>query len=284
MDDRSHRRARRAMAAAAAWLATAGTAGAADGLLAYDGFDYTLGQRLDGQNGGTGWTSAWTYNGGGEASGSIVGGLSYQDANGRTLLAGGGAWATQADVFFAQAQRDTAASFGAAGTSVWMSFLVGQSADPTSGVNYAMGTVGRGYTFGSDAMLGGVVGDGAAVGPFYSSAGTITLPGTAPALSTTLIVLRLDFAAGGNDTMSLWFNPLLDGVARAADLTLSARDYDPVIGGVTLAHGDFRVFAFDEVRIGSSFAAVTPAVPEPAAGWLFGAGLAVLAARRCRQG
>lgn len=273
--------ARRALAATL--LLGAGAAMAADGLLAYDSFDYTAGTRLDGQNGGTGWSSAWSYTSGDAASGTIVDGLGYTDANGHALLTTGGAWATDPGVFFAQAQRDTTAGFGAAGTSVWMSFLVRQSATPTEGVNYAMATVGRGYTFGSNAMLGGVVADDAGVGPFYDGGGVVAQADVAPALSTSLIVLRLDFAASGNDTMSLWHNPLLGAEPGTADVVLSAQDYDSALSGLTLVHGDNRSFVFDEVRIGSSFASVTP-VPEPAGWALMAAGLGALAAWRRRQG
>lgn len=273
---------RAAACAAAATLALSATGARADEVVAYEGFNYAAGSLLAGQNGGFGWAGAWTYTVGGSASGSIAQGLSYTDASGRALSTSGGAWNTSAGVFFGQALRATTTDFGAADSSVWLSFLVQQSGTPTSGINYAMATPGTGYTFGSNAMLGGVSGNGATVGPFYSGTGSVSLANTVPAQSTSFIVLRVDFAATGNDTMSLWLNPLLGGTAGAADLVLSAQNYSSLINGLTLAHGDGRAFAFDELRIGTSFAAVTP-VPEPAEWLLMASGLAVLALCRKRQ-
>jgi hypothetical protein len=274
--------ANRIIALAGCLLAT-GTASANGGLLAYDGFDYAQGSKLAGLSGGTGWSAPWAYSSGASASGNVVEGLGYTDSNGRQLLTAGGAWTTDPGVFFARAERGTTATFGAAGSSVWMSFLVRQTTTPNSGVSYAMGTVGRGYTFGSGAMLGGLGDDDVRIAPFYSSSGNVVLPGAAPALSTSFIVLRVDFAAAGNDTMNLWLNPELDGEAGDADLTLSARNYASFFDGVTLAHGDNRTFTFDEIRVGSGFASVTP-VPEPAAWMLLGCGLALLPALRRRHG
>lgn len=58
-------------------------------LLAYDGFDYAVGN-LAGNNGGAGWTSAWAQNGGNTANSQIVGGsLSYMDAFGYSLVTSG---------------------------------------------------------------------------------------------------------------------------------------------------------------------------------------------------
>src|SRR5262249_32159097 len=64
-------------------------------LLAYEGFDYTPGL-LTGQNGGTGFSSAWLLNGG-NTNNSVVatGGFSYTDSGNRSLVvAGNRAWVT----------------------------------------------------------------------------------------------------------------------------------------------------------------------------------------------
>lgn len=252
---------------------------------AYEGFDYTLGAQLSGLNGGTGWNSAWDTNNGSAASGTILAGLGYTDAHGNTLSTSGGAFATDANTFFYQATRDTQDSFGAAGTSVWMSFLV-QQASHTDNVNYAMATLGERYGFGDEAMLGGINGSHPAVVKFYTNTGANAPSVTLNTGDVTFMVLRFDFSSSGNDTLSLWSNPLLDaGSLGAPDITVSNADYASSFTGLTLVQGDFRTFTYDEIRIGDSFSAVAPAVPvpEPEAYAMMVVGLGLMGARLRRR-
>ncbi|MCI0534967.1 MAG: hypothetical protein L0Z50_07050, partial [Verrucomicrobiales bacterium] len=67
-------------------------------LIAYEGFNYPDGTDLTGQDGGTGWTSAWGANSGGvtDPAGDVVGdtvvagGLNYTDSKGNKLVTAGG--------------------------------------------------------------------------------------------------------------------------------------------------------------------------------------------------
>ena len=225
-------------------------------LYAYDGFDYALGSELQGLNGGTGWSGSWTTNAGANLGGKIIPGLSYIDTDGNRLPVKGGALATDASVYFSQETRNTLQTFGTARKSVWLSFLVKQSSKPLDGVNYAEATIGAGYTFGSNAMLGGISADDIAVNPFYvGNTPEYTLANIAQASSASLIVLRFDFASNGNDTINLWVNPSLKNPGKP-NISGAFRNYANPISGVTLAHGDYRTFVYDEVRIGSNYAAV----------------------------
>ena len=256
------------VAALIACGAAQGTAHA-DTPFAYDGFNYDAGSTLAGQTGGSGWAGPWGSNA--PAPASVVSGLSYSDSAGQVLPVQGGAVMTSPSVFFAQETRDTTEVFGQAGTSVWMSFLV-QQASSTGGISYAQAALGQGLTFGSSAMSGGLSGSGASVGGFYATSGVAATTTVAPG-SVTFIVLRFDFASSGGDTISLWVNPLLGDVAGVPDASGSFRDYAPAFSGMTFAYGDNRSFIFDELRIGSSYAAVASAVPEPRAAAMMLAGL-----------
>jgi len=260
------------MITAVACLGVHALASAADTLYAYDGFNYAIGSALAGQAGGSGWSGAWASSAGGSGA-TVVGGLTYTDGAGQALRTMGGAIRTNASVFFSQEVRDTTQAFGAAGSAVWVSFLVQQAADPNAGTSYAQAALGTGLSFGSNAMNGGLSGGNVGVGAFYS--GTEGQLGNAslPAGSVSFIVLRFDFSASGNDTINLWLNPLLSGVSATPDLSGAYRDYPAVFSGLTLASGDFRAFAYDELRIGSSYAAVTSAVPQPQSLALLLAGL-----------
>lgn len=225
---------------------------------AYEGFDYALGDPLTGLDGGSGWSSAWTTNGG--AGGTVVSGLSFTDVTGNQLVRNGGAYGVNASRSYYQTIRDTNDSYGAADTTVWMSFII-QQASVITGVNYGMLTLGTGYTFGSNAMLAGIGGATARpiIGNFYGSSGGVSdttltmLPG-----ESAFIVLRFDFTAVGNDTLNLWYNPVLGGESGEPILTYSGKNYASIISGLTLAHGDYRSFVYDELRIGTDFASVTP--------------------------
>ncbi len=245
-------------------------------LVAYDGFNYVAGQPLAGRNGGIGWSAAWQLIDGSAntsldsaKTGSIVAGLNYVDANSSKLVTTDGAWKTDATVFFAQARRASSSSFGAAGTSRWISFLVRQAAaspapPATPAFNYVSGTLGTGYTFASPAMMGDVglysSGGVAAIGAFYdnTASGVALSPNSWYEGATGLVVLRITFNASGNDTMDLWFNPLLTSDPGSPLVTASVANYADLINGITMSWGDYRSFVIDEVRIGNDYASVTP--------------------------
>lgn len=78
----------------------------------------------------------------------------------------------------------------------------------------------------------------------------------APASSASFFVLRYDFTPIGNDTITLWLNPLLGSNPDAPNISSAFRDHWNPVSGIMLGHGDYRTFVYDEVRIGSNYAAV----------------------------
>jgi hypothetical protein len=233
----------------------------------YEGFAYPTSETLNGKNGGTGWSGPWTVtDGSGTAlpdasSGFIVTGLSYTDAAGNALVVSGGAWQTNASVFFGQARRASTAAIGAAGTTRWISFLVKQVA-PATGIDYAAAAPGTGYSFGSPAIAGGIGNGSAFVNCFYCQGGgsNAAIAGWGPG-SVAMVLLKVEFAASGNDTMSLWINPPLTGALPAPTVVGNQADFGDVLSGLTLAWGDNRSFVFDELRLGESREAVGVYIP-----------------------
>lgn len=225
---------------------------------AYEGFDYPIGSNLAGANGGSGFSGTWRVTSGGPtnavagaASGVIVEGLTYTDAQGQTLPVTGGAWQTSSSFVFGQGQRNTVENFGAAGTRVWMSFLVRQLS-AAGGLNYAQGTPGTGFGFGSGAMSAGPFGiPTAGYTAFYDGGGASVNIGNA-VNKVTLVVISVDFASAGNDTLRVWFDPILNQPLDAPALVGAIDNYPSAINGATLAWGDSRSFVFDELRVGAS--------------------------------
>jgi hypothetical protein len=243
----------------------------ASGAIAYEGFNYPLGERLKGQNGGSGWAGAWDVADGNgtpldiSQSGIIASGLRYRDSAGNDLITSGGAWQTDASVLRGQALRVGSASFGAAGTSRWVSFLVRQ-AQPSNGTNIAAVALGTGYVSGDSVMAGGFSSDASYfVGCFLCAASNTANSGfTAGAVA--MVLMRIDFTASGNDNLSLWINPPLnpangDAGLGTPTLSISASNFAEVLNGLTLAWGDNRSFTFDELRIANSRAHATPFAP-----------------------
>ena len=144
-----------------------------------------------------------------------------------------------------------------------------------------MVALGQELSFDSNAMNRGVSGTNPFVGAFYSGTESQSSTATVCENSVSFITLRYDFAPSGNDTVSLWINPLLGSPLGTPDVSASFRDYSSVFSGVTLAYGDNKSFVYDDLRIGSSYSAVS-SVPEPQSLVLLLAGLGTIAAfKRC---
>jgi len=111
---------------------------------------------------------------------------------------------------------------------------------------------------------------------------------------THLIVIGLNFASGANYGADVWINPAsLGGAAPAATFSVATgvyaafmngyKFYSDIDGAVATADVGYSI---DEFRIGTTFADVTPAVPEPSTMVLLALGAGSFAARRrknCRN-
>ncbi len=231
---------------------------------AYEPFDYPPGSNLAGANGGTGFSEPWRVTTGGPttivtgtASGEIVTGLSYTDALGQSLPVSGGAWKSSSTIQTGQAQRGTLADVGAAGTSVWMSFLV-QQAPTTGGTNYAAPTLGTGYASVDPQRMGWGLGGlpNAHIFYIYTAASAAVLDIGNAAGKTTFFVVRIDFNANPalDDSVSIWIDPLLNhDLPPAPDLrgVGAGRNFPDIVNGLSLLFGENREHVFDEVRIGA---------------------------------
>ncbi len=233
------------LAQAITLLALFGLPLAADAsLVVYEGFDYASGSPLAGQNGGLGWSGAWDGSG---LSATMDAGLSYSN-----LATSGGSVASAPPVSGTVAfyTRPLSETYGADNTSLYLSFLL----RPDEGFGFYGGLNLEGLFIGKSGPV-----------DLYSLEGptdAISSSAVAPVAGTTvLLVLHAEFLPG-NDRFSLYVNPTPGGLQPAVANAVKT-DYDmPLADFIYLNNAG--AWTTDEIRIGSTFASVTPAaVPEP---------------------
>lgn len=176
-------------------------------------------------------------------------------------------------------ERDLSASLGASGSTAYFSFLM-RPQEAIEGLFGWFGFVLRGSS--GDIVVGR--------SSFDSSYGVEVVSGGRAQTATPMVVdesrfvvMRADFAAGA-DTFSLFIDPLLGGVdPLTPDAVLTSADAGMITRVGLSGPG---AFGFDELRIGETFADVTPSsvVPEPSTYALAAIGLlGLLACRRFRR-
>lgn len=253
---------------AAAVLSAIGSAQAQ--LVTYEGFNYAS-PSLEGQTGGTGWGLNWSTNV--YASPISSASLSY----GSLTTSGGSVTLGPTNVTTVYT-RQLGSTFGAMALSsnVWVSLLYLNSAGSTS----------------AEARIGfysGMVADASGVNTVTASAGTIQVvdvgragsgsdvislyngtvinsTGVATPRGSNAVFLLLRFVMDGGsgpDTVYLWVNADLSagapviGTQQASWTTSGTTNFESINGlrFQTPSSGGFRV---DEIRIGKTFADVTP--------------------------
>jgi hypothetical protein len=180
---------------------------------------------------------------------------------------------------------------GGDGNTIWFSFLLRQEvvgSGGAAGADYGGLVLGRDGAAPDNQVFigkpGGVTGAGQYVlealdGVPQSSSGVNAVFG-----QTAFLVASITFhtAATAVDNISLYVNPTPGGVLSSPQATLNLELSDPV-GGFNdwyFSAGANAQWTFDELRIGASFADVSP-IPEPAGGLLaLSAGALALARRR----
>ncbi len=286
-------------------------------LLIYEGFDYAAGANgLNAQNGGTGFAAAWDSGNADVTAGSMA----YTDGGGRVLTTSGNrAFIDSSGVSPAvgttiQPFRSIAAAMDTApGTTAYISLLGHQTAGDARGMNFAFftdianaSTIAPYNTSQERISIGHGSSQPFAAGPFtwgafvFANGNNGALPqvigsnySSASVLSSTFLVLKIEVNASGlDDRYSLFVNPSLDAEGTPAvtflrDSLQSLNELDrirPFAGGsnATLAPAQAN---FDELRIGTTWADVTPftAVPEPGAASLGLLALAGCLGRRRRS-
>jgi pectate lyase len=263
-------------------------------LLAYEGFNYTAGTCLATLSGGQGWGTAWQTQ---SVPGSYIAtntatGLTYG-----ALVTSGGAVqigypqpAVPAGTATANPQRVLPTTLGTLASTnsgvLWISFLMYNPMYPTvPGKYYRQSNLG--LFSGASGMTGGGT-EMAAVGMYNTSATyttnfaawaypnppTSTSMSLVPAFSANvqLVVIKLVMDnTSAVDNLYAWFNPnpaLLGNNANTpnvltADLSFNGADLSSVNAlriqaGNNNSNGTNAFWTADELRLGTSFASVTP--------------------------
>ena len=248
-------------------------------LLAYEGFDYTAGTTVAGQSGGSGWASAWATGSTGNLMGTnVAGNLSYTDVNGLSLVTAGGSLVVgnPAGPATTTATPNRTLSSTLSGRTTWISFLYQR-------LNFTLGTLpylrqaNLGLFEGSAerADVGGP-NTSATVNNVLSAWGSGTHNNAMPfqaasypinSGSTYFILIKVVAdSTTAADTAYVWFNwtNLLvePDIATAAlvqnEVNLTSVGTLRFQAGNLNSSGSNAVFQVDELRVGTTFADVTP--------------------------
>lgn len=272
------------------WLRIGGLVAGAVGLMsvsakaeviadeAFDSSSYTLGGTVYpeggmGPNTGTGWTDGWQGSSGFNTTAPryVAAGLSYPG------LASAG-YAAASLPYQLGGQSTALRGFtNTATTNLWFSFLI----ELNSATELANGNSAQSYggialensSFSTFLYVG--VGGGATRYGLQTPAAGIVSSSIAPTVGqTALLLVHVD----SSDTASLWIDPTLGGAPLGApDVTVASPLAPSGFGG--LYWSDTWGWTYDELRIGTTLADVTPslaAVPEPPT-WTLIAGAAAVA-------
>ena len=197
----------------------------------------------------------------------VTNGLSYSH-NGNTLHTSGGAGAPNnatwggspatyrnmaTDPFINQRiGASSGGNFGVDGTSLYFSLLAKTTSATQSSFRINFGGSGR-NVFLENTATGWSLDENAA-GPVPSTA-TLDLN------TSTLLVVKISFVAGAGDTFSLWVNPTLDSPLGTANATLiTSLDFGG-LANINPRPSVLNAMVFDEFRMGTTYAAVTPYTP-----------------------
>jgi len=260
------------------------TSAARGQLNAYEPFDYTpIGSDVLGKSGGGSFGFSGPWQAGGFNATVFnhadvgVGSLSFGD-----LLTSGNRMTSTAQQAISGVTRPLATPLGAAGTTQYFSFVVRPEGTLNGGAFNGFFTV-LFETAAEPELAIGKAGAGTLDRYMIESRG-----GAGQAASnvpvvvnqTALLVVKAQFsAAAANDVFTLYVNPTPGG-AEPLTGTVKADANLGLVTGLTIYSSG--AFSADELRVGNTFASVTPAVPEPSAVGVMGLA-AVMLVRRTRR-
>jgi hypothetical protein len=249
-------------------------------LLTYEGFNYPAGSILSNNvSSGIGWGLNWSIDGS-SAQNGIIGSSSLSNSINPLLVTNGQSLNVGNSVIYTRQLTNTLGTPGSA-TTVWVSmlYLGGTAAGNESRIGFysGMGDGNNGSLIDGNTASSSVgtvqvidVGrtsfsgapDTVTLYPVNSSASYQSTGVATPRGSdAAFLLLKFDLSGDANtDTVSLWVNPNLSlgvgglGTAQAAWTT---SDLD-LINGIRLQAGSTGNFKIDEIRVGKTFADVTP--------------------------
>jgi len=240
-------------------LAIAVAAESRASLLAYEDFNYgPAGAPLLGASGGSGFSTAWQI-GPAPANSSANYVLGSGSLSFDPLSVGGQSASSAAISGIGGLLRNLNQTFGADNSTMYMSFLL--RPEGTLNAGFSFGYFGVSLRSSANDVFIGKPGGGdhndwaletrGGAGQFSS--------GVAAAVGqTTFLVVRADFSAGP-DKFTLYLNPTPGGTEPLTGTVKSDVDSGVISGVEIFSSGAFSI---DEIRIGDTFADVTP-VPEP---------------------
>ncbi len=233
-------------------------------LICTEPFNYAVGG-LNGKNGGTGWNGAWVEQNGGSSGYEIFSpGLTFTQG-GQTLQssankAGGGfvfeGSGRALDVSGAFSAYATGGLIGLNGTTLYFSSLwelLFSGGNPALVLHADSGSPWNGSV--------PLIGMGNFTGNNKAQLKIINTVYDGPAISiNTVYLLVMKMVFGATSTISLFVNPTPGGAEPAADVTQTGVGV-PFSAMQWFGSNSAGVGLIDEIRFGSTWADVTPAVP-----------------------
>ena len=236
-------------------------------LVTYEGFPYTPSGPLsiDGQSGGTGWDANWGQFLGGAFSYSITNasladpsGLLFTSSNKVTSVGGFGGrfftipgnWAEPGATFYFSIlirPENTPATNHYYGLQI-----LSNGGDTGSGHDVFVGKTGANLNYGLEYATNDITGSSNVFVHTYSSV-------AAASNQTVLLVVKLEFnvTGSGPENFALYVNPTPGNPEPVTPDAVITNDIGTQ-NGLAMNMGNGAVASFDEIRLGNTFASVTP--------------------------
>lgn len=238
-------------------------------VIAYEGLDYSAGSgNLLNASGGTGWTGGWSSFATDPFFNTIdSGSLSYTDNGAASLItSGNSATISSANTTSPNFERDLSSTLTPTdGSSLWISFLGRGSGGSSMGFTLVDGSTDL-ILFGN-SQTNNVWGiRQISGGSGFNSTGVTMTDSVGTLGDTFMVVAKISFKSGA-DTVELFINPESLGGAEPTSGTSLGYATQELVNIASVSSVRVQVstvqqkFSFDEIRIGNSYADVTP-VPE----------------------